>query len=708
MVDPNRKDLAQNSSSSNFEISRAACAAAASFGGADSVFHVGRGTQANTAIQNAFKRPAVDVGHDQFMAGAAPGLAPQQHQTYQYDTSTNTSASRFPPMTSHCGYKLSNADATSAASTSTSTLLHNNSTTNSVPAPGTFDTGISTQFNDTPIRACSFDAALSAYKHAVPTHVVNSNHRLAASLDAPVTFATPNNVVTENHVRGKRPGTGVITSVSHEYCDYGKIPDEVALKEAVERKNTGGVITTFPEKLHQLLSSGTVEPDVIGWAPHGRCFLVRKPKEFATTIMPQNFKHTKLTSFQRQLNLYGFKRITKGKDRGAYYNELFLRGRPKLCSMMRRKKVKGTGHKPLPDPDNEPNFYLMEPLDGPSSVPIKEEYQENGKTEIEQESVRSKGEQDDVPDEVPSDEATPPLGEEKASVKQMTISSPWEPITTSSAPSAVLSCVVPSPDLTTSEKLVPLTKEGDGDKVPTETCARQHPSNQLPDLEVLAKMVEKQKQQLQFQQLQLQLQQLQSVSQQQVQPPSLTDMANPNSAASVSQQRPCPSHNSAGAVSDDERPASPSCLSFDMISLDDRANNDRLEDVGVPSTADRRVSWVEKMPSSATVFSGGSWASSLSSLQSAQKLFRKVIRGGSLKSGGSNASTSKQSQSSSRLGSMKARFKKQRKNSSKTLKGSSSSLDGLSDGWISGSGNQVEALDNIDFDDIFENSSQSP
>jgi len=109
---------------------------------------------------------------------------------------------------------------------------------------------------------------------------------------------------------------------------------------------------------------------VIDWAPHGRCFIIKKPKVFAATIMPLHFKHTKITSFQRQLNLYGFKRITKGKDRGAYYHELFLRGRPKLSTKMRRQRIKGIGHKPLPDPENEPDFYAMEPLDTPSQLQL--------------------------------------------------------------------------------------------------------------------------------------------------------------------------------------------------------------------------------------------------------------------------------------------------------------------------------------------------
>ena len=71
--------------------------------------------------------------------------------------------------------------------------------------------------------------------------------------------------------------------------------------------------------------------DIVSWCPHGRAFIVRKPKQFASKTMRKYFKHTKFTSFQRQLNLYGFRRITKGTDGGAYYHELFLRGRPDLC-----------------------------------------------------------------------------------------------------------------------------------------------------------------------------------------------------------------------------------------------------------------------------------------------------------------------------------------------------------------------------------------
>lgn len=103
----------------------------------------------------------------------------------------------------------------------------------------------------------------------------------------------------------------------------------------------------------------TGDKSIVCWQPHGRAFMVHKPKEFVQEVMSHFFNQTKYASFQRQLNLYGFSRLTHGPDKGAYYHNCFVRGKRHLCKGMIRQKIKGTKVRKSLSPEDEPNFYNM-------------------------------------------------------------------------------------------------------------------------------------------------------------------------------------------------------------------------------------------------------------------------------------------------------------------------------------------------------------
>jgi len=91
---------------------------------------------------------------------------------------------------------------------------------------------------------------------------------------------------------------------------------------------------SFPYKIHQMLARF---PQAIAWNDHGRSFGIRDTQLFVEQVLPHYCRQTKWSSFRRQLNIYGFRRVTqKGKEYGSYYHELFIRGYPDLCHYMQR------------------------------------------------------------------------------------------------------------------------------------------------------------------------------------------------------------------------------------------------------------------------------------------------------------------------------------------------------------------------------------
>ncbi|KAG7348653.1 HSF-type DNA-binding protein [Nitzschia inconspicua] len=119
------------------------------------------------------------------------------------------------------------------------------------------------------------------------------------------------------------------------------------IKLLSETTSTG--IPAFPWKLHDVLEDAERKgfTSIVSWTMGGRAFKVHNQKEFEAQILSRYFNQTQYKSFQRQLNIYNFVRLTIGEAKGSYTHDLLVRGKPDICRFMVRTKIKRKGSKSM-------------------------------------------------------------------------------------------------------------------------------------------------------------------------------------------------------------------------------------------------------------------------------------------------------------------------------------------------------------------------
>ncbi|KAL4712650.1 hypothetical protein ACJJTC_007947 [Scirpophaga incertulas] len=106
----------------------------------------------------------------------------------------------------------------------------------------------------------------------------------------------------------------------------------------------GASVPAFLGKLWKLVNDSETN-HLISWSPGGKTFVIKNQADFSRELLPLYYKHNNMASFIRQLNMYGFHKITSVENGGLRYEKdeiefshpCFMKGHAYLLEHIKRK-----------------------------------------------------------------------------------------------------------------------------------------------------------------------------------------------------------------------------------------------------------------------------------------------------------------------------------------------------------------------------------